>query len=73
MYIYQGQSYKAQLKDLRFTFEPKDISYIIVDKTSEIPKIINLLRSEYADKCTAQKLNILFSKICSTQQIKDDY
>jgi hypothetical protein len=65
--------YNDKLKDLRFEFEPKDISYIIVDKTTEIPSVINLLRLEYADKCTAQNLDILFSKICSTQQIKDNY
>jgi hypothetical protein len=65
--------YNDKLKDLRFTFNAKDISYIIVDKTNEIPKIINLLRSEYSDNCTAQQLDILFSKICSTQQIRDDY
>ncbi|MEO6722630.1 MAG: abortive infection system antitoxin AbiGi family protein [Ferruginibacter sp.] len=67
------EKYNDKLKDLRFIFKPKDISYIIVDKTNEIPKIINLLRSKYSDKCTAQELDILFSKICSTQQIKDDY
>lgn len=67
------ERYNAKLKDLRFTFKPKDISYIIVDKTIEIPSIINLLRAEYSDKCTAQDLDILFSKICSTEQIRDDY
>jgi hypothetical protein len=72
-YELDKDKHNSKLKDLRFEFEPKDISYIIVDKTTEIPSIINLLRSEYADKCTAQKLDILFSKICSTQQIKDDY
>lgn len=73
IYKTDKEKYNDKLKGLRFTFNPKDISYIIVNKTTEIPKIINLLRSEYATKCTAQELDILFSKICSTQQIRDDY
>jgi hypothetical protein len=65
--------YNEKLKNLKFKFKPKDISYIIVAKTNEIPSIIKLLQTEYKNRCSAQELNILFSKICSTQQIKDDY
>lgn len=65
--------YNEKLKDCRITFESKDISYIIVEHTSEIPKIINFLRTEYSDRCTAKELDILFSKICSTEQIIADY
>lgn len=63
----------SKISDCRFTFEAKDISYIILEMTSEIPKMINFLREEYADRCTAKKLDILFSKICSTEQIIADY
>jgi len=66
-------AYNERLSDIRIDFKPKDISYIIVDKTSEISKVIKLLRSEYAERCTARDLDVLFSKLCSTQQIKDDY
>jgi hypothetical protein len=65
--------YNKKIDNLRFTFEAKNISYIIVDKTSEIPKVINILRSDYASRCTAQQLDILFSKIVSTDQILSDY
>jgi hypothetical protein len=65
--------YNSRIGDIRFQFAPADISYIIVDKTFEIPKIINVLRSDYAVKCTAQELDILFSKIASTDQILSDY
>lgn len=65
--------YNDKISDVRFEFKPKDISYIIVDKTIEIPKVINILRKHYTTKCTAQELDILFSKICSTEQILSDY
>lgn len=65
--------YNSEIANCRITFDSKDISYIIVDHTKEIPKIINFLRNEYADRCTAAQLDILFSKICSTEQIKADY
>jgi hypothetical protein len=65
--------YNNLLSGLRFKFNPSEISYIIVDKTIEIPRIINHLRSHYATKCTSQELDILFSKICSTEQIINDY
>lgn len=65
--------YNESMADCRITFTSKDISYIIVEKTSEIPKILNFLRTEYSDKCTAKELDILFSKICSTEQIIADY
>jgi hypothetical protein len=62
-----------QISSIRFTFEHDDIAYIIVDKTSEIPKVIKILRDAYSNKCTAQQLDILFSKISSTEQIISDY
>lgn len=65
--------YNNNIKDCRIKFKAGDISYIIVDKTFEIPEIINYLRNNYADNCTAKELDILFSKICSTEQIIADY
>jgi hypothetical protein len=67
------KKYNNAISKVRFKFEPNDISYIIVNKTSEIPQIINLLRDIYKTKCNAQELDILFSKICSTEQILNDY
>ncbi|BAU55412.1 abortive infection system antitoxin AbiGi family protein [Mucilaginibacter gotjawali] len=72
-YEKEKDDYNDKIKDMRFTFMPNDISYIIVDKTQEIPQIINKLRSEYSNRCTAQELDILFSKISSTEQILSDY
>jgi hypothetical protein len=67
------EKYNGKISTLRFGFDANDISYIIVDKTSEISRIINLLRNHYSVKCTAHDLDILFSKICSTEQIINDY
>lgn len=72
-YLSDKDKYNDKISKSRFHFEPSDISYIIVSKTKEIPKVINLLRVEYATKCLAQELDILFSKICSTEQILSDY
>jgi hypothetical protein len=72
-YEKEKEKYNEQISDHRILVESKDISYIIVDKTDEIPKMINLLREEYSDRFTAKELDILFSKICSTEQIIDDY
>jgi hypothetical protein len=72
-YLKNKDNYNKKISSLRFSFLPKDISYIIVDKTEEINNIINLLRIEYSSKCTAQELDILFSKIASTEQIISDY
>jgi hypothetical protein len=73
LYQKDKDKYNNKLSKVRFHFKPKDISYVIVDKTIEIPKMINILRVDYATKCTAQELDILFSKICSTEQILSDY
>lgn len=65
--------YNSSIGNIRFKFDAADIAYIIVDKTIEIPVVINTIRSTYSSKCTAQELDILFSKICSTEQIINDY
>lgn len=67
------EKYNSKLENCRFKFDSNDISYIIVRQTDEIPDMINFLRSKYADRCTARELDILFSKICSTEQIISDY
>lgn len=65
--------YNDKLKEFRIMFEPTDISYIIVKDTYQIPLMTNFLRSTYSNKCTADELDVLFSKICSTEQIINDY
>ena len=66
-------SYDARLSGIKITFTPKDVSYIIVKTTDEIPKMTNFLRAAYSRTATADELDILLSKICSTEQIIADY
>lgn len=73
VYEKDKDKYNDVMKGCRFEFSSKDISYIIVESTEEIPKMINFLREKYSDRCTAKELDILFSKICSTEQIIEDY
>jgi len=65
--------YNNDLDDCRYTFDIQDISYIIVEKTNEIPEMVKILRELHYDKVSGNKLDILLSKICSTEQILSDY
>jgi len=65
--------YNNKIADCRLSFEAQDISYIIVENTSEIHEMIMFLRNNYSTRCSANELDILFSKICSTEQIIADY
>jgi hypothetical protein len=70
-YLENKETYNNQVSNYRIKFNPEDISYIIVQHTSEISDIITFLRTQY--KCIATELDILFSKVCSTEQIMEDY
>lgn len=65
--------YNSQLEDFRLKFDAQDISYIIVRNTNEIPKLTDDIRRIFRNNCTTGQLDILLSKICSTEQIKSDY
>ena len=64
--------YNSKLDKIRYEFDITDISYIIVKKTSEISKMIKYLSKIFHNKSN-NDLNILFSKVCSTEQILSDY
>jgi len=72
-YLSDKDFYNDKISACRISFETTDISYIIVEFTTEIPDIIQFLRTEYSGKCTAKELDTMFSKICSTEQIIADY
>jgi len=65
--------YNTNIESIRIKFNHSDISYVIVEKTKQIPEIIKSLREYFSDDCTANQLDILLSKVCSSEQIKDDY
>lgn len=72
-YLKDKSTYNARLSGIRIAFTPSDVSYIIVKTTDEIPKMTNFLRRAYSGRCTADELDILLSKTCSTEQILADY
>lgn len=67
------EKYNSRISSIRLEFDAKDISYIIVERTDEIPDIIKIVRDCFGKRCTSEQLDILFSKICSTEQIITDY
>jgi hypothetical protein len=73
-YIKEKEAYNQKLSQYKLAFEIGDISYIIVKNTNEIPKIIKLLRDHfYSASAPAKEIDILLSKVCSTEQIIGDY
>lgn len=64
--------YNEKIKDIRIKFTLDDISYIIVEKTQDIPNLIEYLESAYKNE-HKKKFQILLSKICSAEQIISDY
>lgn len=72
-YLKDKEKYNSKLEKYRFKFEPGDISYIIVHKNAEVSKMVETLQKIYADRCSETEMNLLFSKICSNEQILSDY
>lgn len=73
VFLKSKEKYNKKLEKHRIDFKHEDISYVIVSKTSEIHQITQFMRKEYTKKCSSSELDILFSKICSTEQIIADY
>lgn len=59
------EKYNSRISSIRLEFDAKDISYIIVERTDEIPDIIKIVRDCFGKRCTSEQLDILFSKIGS--------
>lgn len=72
-FIKDKAKYNNKIADCRFKFKVQDISYIILKSTTEIPDMANFLRTNYSARCTEGELDVLLSKICSTEQIIADY
>lgn len=72
-FLKDQEKYNNKIADCRFKFKVNDISYIILEFTSEIPDMVGFLRTNLSDRCTANELDILFCKIRSTEQITADY
>lgn len=72
-YKKEKDKYNSVLKDTYLTFEPSDISYIIVKEENEIPKLIKHLKTVFNDKCTAGQLDIVITKLIAIENINNDF
>lgn len=57
---------------MKLTFSPLDISFIVVNHDSEIPKMIDDLRKIFGSKATHDELMILNSRLISLEQIMEN-
>lgn len=71
-YIKSKVKYNNTLNHIRLTFDTKDISYIIVKCEADIKEITQIIRNLFADKCTMQEMEILLTRIITTDQIRYD-
>jgi hypothetical protein len=65
--------YNDTLDHIRLNFETKDISYIIVKKESDIKNITQTIRNLFSNKCSMQEMEILLTRIITTDQILYDF
>lgn len=66
------KSYDCHLENLRLTFEPNDIKYIIIDNDAEIGEFIDHLRRAKGKKYSLDDIERLTTRILTTQQIEQD-
>lgn len=72
-YLAEKDKYNSKLEGFRCLIQFPYISYIIVKTEDEVSHIIDFLSREFYDKYTGKELNLLFSKVCSIEQIQNDY
>lgn len=64
---------KPSITQLSLEFSANDIEYIIVKKENQISRLINKLKKKKKLFSSEDELNLLFSKIISTEKIKSDF
>lgn len=69
--LYNGdkEKYNIQLEHIRLGFTHSDISYIIVKSELDIKEITPTIRNLFSDKCSMQEMEILLTRIITTDQI----
>lgn len=67
------KKFNDELNHIRLTFEPKDISYIIIKDEKDIKEILPFIRNLFSNKCSMQELEILLTRIITTDQIQFDF
>ena len=66
------QNENNKMRDFRLKFEPKDIKYIFVKNENEIHQMVKKLRN-IKQRFSPKEIDILTSKILTTEQIKEDF
>lgn len=64
--------HNKSLENIKLSFDSNDISYIIVKCENDIKEITQTIRNIFADKCTMQQMEILLTRIITTDQIRHD-
>jgi hypothetical protein len=62
-----------KLEHLELFFEPNDISYVIIEKESEISEFIDVLRKSKAKKYAMEDVERLMTRMVTTEQILSDF
>ena len=57
---------------IKLKFKSTDINFIVVKEDKEIPKMIKALDEIFGDTVSNNKLMILYSRIISLQQVKEN-
>lgn len=74
--VYENPQLKVQfddkIKDLRLTFEPNDIKYIIIQDETEIKEMYNFLK-DVKGKYSSHDVDRLTTRLITTEQIKSDF
>lgn len=63
----------SRLKDFQLHFTPKDVKYIFVKEEKEIHRMVDKLRKIKSPIYDSKTIDILASKILTTEQIFDDF
>lgn len=71
-YASNASQVDAPIRDLRLSFEPNDIRYIIIRDESEITEFVNLLRYAKGNKYSHNDVERLTTRLLTTEQIKGD-
>ncbi len=72
LYNKDKDKYNKTLGHIVIDFKPEDISYIIVKDESDIKEITQHIRNLFASKCTLEQMEILMTRIITTDQIRFD-
>lgn len=61
-----------RIANLRLSFDPNDIKYIIIEKESEISEFVHVLRTSKGNKYSYNDLERLMTRIITSEQIMTD-